>query len=298
MVAVGDLASNGFMRLNPLICGGKTTLNPKPQAVAAATPTPLMLPLQQHSSPYLSMDEDDDDDDETEPRNGSSKGGDIVKKKKKKRKQRKAPEIVVADIEDFGPDETRKIRASLLDWYHLNKRDLPWRTPSTATIHDHEDRDNRAYAVWVSEVMLQQTRVETVIDYYNRWMHKWPTLHHLSLASLEVLAPSFHFLPLFSPNFQFFFFKLLFLFCVLIKQEVNEMWAGLGYYRRARFLLEVTFPPCPSSTFIIRIFIFLFFFFFGVIIIHPLIKTVTSTKRYSTAITTLILYFLTTNNSS
>lgn len=76
------------------------------------------------------------------------------------------------------------------------------------------------------------------------------------------------------------------------------MWAGLGYYRRARFLLEVTFPLCPSSTFIIRIFIILFFFFFGVIIIHPLIKTVTSTKRYSTAITTLILYFLTTNNFS
>ncbi|KAJ6343214.1 hypothetical protein OIU76_005032 [Salix suchowensis] len=53
--------------------------------------------------------------------------------------------------------------------------------------------------------MLQQTRVQTVIDYYNRWMLKWPTLHHLAQASLE---------------------------------EVNEMWAGLGYYRRARFLLE------------------------------------------------------------
>ncbi|KAJ6680658.1 ADENINE DNA GLYCOSYLASE [Salix purpurea] len=65
--------------------------------------------------------------------------------------------------------------------------------------------ERRAYGVWVSEVMLQQTRVQTVIDYYNRWMLKWPTLHHLAQASLE---------------------------------EVNEMWAGLGYYRRARFLLE------------------------------------------------------------
>ncbi|KAM4092861.1 hypothetical protein ACJW30_06G072300 [Castanea mollissima] len=53
--------------------------------------------------------------------------------------------------------------------------------------------------------MLQQTRVQIVIQYYNRWMEKWPTLQHLSLASLE---------------------------------EVNEMWAALGYCRRAHFLLE------------------------------------------------------------
>ena len=51
---------------------------------------------------------------------------------------------------------------------------------------DEEDREKIAYGVWVSEVMLQQTRVQTVIDYYNRWMMKWPTIHHLSKASLEV----------------------------------------------------------------------------------------------------------------
>ncbi|PHT72522.1 A/G-specific adenine DNA glycosylase [Capsicum annuum] len=68
-----------------------------------------------------------------------------------------------------------------------------------------DERDKRGYAVWVSEVMLQQTRVSTVIDYFKRWMNKWPTLHHLAQASLE---------------------------------EVNEMWAGLGYYRRVRFLLQ------------------------------------------------------------
>ena len=51
---------------------------------------------------------------------------------------------------------------------------------------DEEDKEKRAYGVWVSEVMLQQTRVQTVIDYYNRWMMKWPTIHHLSKASLEV----------------------------------------------------------------------------------------------------------------
>lgn len=162
--------------------------------------TPPLLALQ-HSSVSPSMD------DEVEARNGSRDN-----KEKRKRKQRTTSEIEVMDIEDFGRDETLKIRASLLGWYDLNKRNLPWRTPTTTTTHEdeddadaHEDLDNRAYAVWVSEVMLQQTRVETVIDYYNRWMQKWPTLHHLSLASLE---------------------------------EVNEMWAGLGYYRRARCLLE------------------------------------------------------------
>uniref|UniRef100_U3IHV5 Adenine DNA glycosylase n=1 Tax=Anas platyrhynchos platyrhynchos TaxID=8840 RepID=U3IHV5_ANAPP len=60
-------------------------------------------------------------------------------------------------------------------------------------------------AVWVSEIMLQQTQVATVIDYYNRWMQKWPTLQALAEASLE---------------------------------EVNELWAGLGYYSRGKRLQE------------------------------------------------------------
>ncbi|KAK6923292.1 MutY, C-terminal [Dillenia turbinata] len=109
------------------------------------------------------------------------------------------------DIEDLHllkQSEKLEIRESILHWYHRNKRDLPWRRDQE---EDHDDVDRRAYEVWVSEVMLQQTRVATVIDYYNRWILKWPTILHLSSASLE---------------------------------EVNEMWAGLGYYRRARFLLE------------------------------------------------------------
>ncbi|XP_020226913.1 adenine DNA glycosylase isoform X2 [Cajanus cajan] len=113
----------------------------------------------------------------------------------------------VEDIEDalsFSKDETRKLRVSLLDWYDLNRRELPWRTQHLEQ-EKEEEVERRAYGVWVSEVMLQQTRVQTVIAYYNRWMQKWPTIHHLAQASLE---------------------------------EVNEMWAGLGYYRRARFLLE------------------------------------------------------------
>ncbi|KAG8555087.1 hypothetical protein GDO81_017579 [Engystomops pustulosus] len=67
------------------------------------------------------------------------------------------------------------------------------------------DMERRAYAVWVSEVMLQQTQVATVIDYYTKWMKTWPTVQHLAMASLE---------------------------------EVNEKWSGLGYYSRGRRLYE------------------------------------------------------------
>ncbi|XP_068654981.1 adenine DNA glycosylase [Aristolochia californica] len=112
----------------------------------------------------------------------------------------------IAAIEDFSKEETLKIRASLLRWYYENQRVLPWRINQCEVKNDsREETEARAYAVWVSEVMLQQTQVVTVVDYYNRWMTKWPTVHHLAQASQE---------------------------------EVNEMWAGLGYYRRARFLLE------------------------------------------------------------
>lgn len=62
-----------------------------------------------------------------------------------------------------------------------------------------------AYGTWVSEVMLQQTQVERVVDYWTRWMEKFPTVHDLARASLD---------------------------------EVNAAWAGLGYYGRGRRLLE------------------------------------------------------------
>uniref|UniRef100_A0A7N0U976 Adenine DNA glycosylase n=1 Tax=Kalanchoe fedtschenkoi TaxID=63787 RepID=A0A7N0U976_KALFE len=115
--------------------------------------------------------------------------------------------VAVKDIEDFGVGEVVEIRASLLEWYDENKRDLPWRRSRRVAKEEvDEDTDRRrAYEVWVSEVMLQQTRVQTVIAYFNRWMLKWPSIQHLAGASIE---------------------------------EVNELWAGLGYYRRARFLLE------------------------------------------------------------
>ncbi|KAM0900330.1 hypothetical protein ACQ4PT_020701 [Festuca glaucescens] len=115
-----------------------------------------------------------------------------------------------ADIEDLatsgvlvGPASApAALRSGLLRWYDAHRRDLPWRF---SAVPGREGREKRAYAVWVSEVMLQQTMVPVVIDYYSRWMERWPTVETLAAATQE---------------------------------EVNEMWAGLGYYRRARFLLE------------------------------------------------------------
>jgi A/G-specific adenine glycosylase len=87
--------------------------------------------------------------------------------------------------------ETGKLRRQLLKWYAENRRDLPWR------------RNPEPYAIWVSEIMLQQTRVAVVVERYQAFMARFPTL--ISLA----LAP---------------------------EQEVLALWSGLGYYRRARML--------------------------------------------------------------
>ncbi len=86
-----------------------------------------------------------------------------------------------------------RLPSTLLTWYHLNKRSLPWR--------DRQPVD--PYAVWVSEIMLQQTRVEAVIPYYEKWMILFPTIHALAEAS---------------------------------EQDVLNAWEGLGYYSRARNL--------------------------------------------------------------
>lgn len=83
------------------------------------------------------------------------------------------------------------LRAALVDWYAGAKRDLPWR------------RTRDPYAIWLSEVMLQQTRVETVIPYWARFLDRYATVHALAEAPLD---------------------------------DVLAMWSGLGYYRRARML--------------------------------------------------------------
>lgn len=80
------------------------------------------------------------------------------------------------------------LRSGLLAFYDRVRRDLPWR------------RDRDPYRIWVSEVMLQQTRVETAEPYYRRWMERFPTLDDLAAAS---------------------------------RDEVLKAWEGLGYYSRA-----------------------------------------------------------------
>jgi A/G-specific adenine glycosylase len=91
--------------------------------------------------------------------------------------------------------------ARILRWYEMHARSLPWRVPPTQTAVQHPD----PYAVWVSEIMLQQTRVETVIPYFKRWLELFPTLPSLAEAS---------------------------------QQNVLAAWEGLGYYSRARNLHE------------------------------------------------------------
>lgn len=89
---------------------------------------------------------------------------------------------------------------SLLKWYDQNARQLPWRvSPSDRKSGIKPD----PYRIWLSEIMLQQTTVVTVKDYYRRFLGTWPTIHDLATAPLD---------------------------------DVLTMWAGLGYYARARNL--------------------------------------------------------------
>lgn len=86
---------------------------------------------------------------------------------------------------------TRAVRNRLLPWFDEHQRAMPWRTKRTA------------YRVWISELMLQQTRVDQVIPYFERFMRAFPTLKKLASSS---------------------------------QQEVLKVWEGLGYYSRARNL--------------------------------------------------------------
>jgi len=88
-------------------------------------------------------------------------------------------------------DRREAVAADLLEWFAGQARDLPWR------------RDRDPYRVWVSEVMLQQTRVETVVPYFERFVARFPDLPALAAADLD---------------------------------DVLKAWEGLGYYRRARNL--------------------------------------------------------------
>ena len=98
------------------------------------------------------------------------------------------------DLEKYGvtmweEDKILSFRQKLLAWYDKNKRDLPWR------------RSKNPYHIWVSEIMLQQTRVDTVIPYYERFLDWFPTVESLANAPEERLL---------------------------------KAWEGLGYYSRVR----------------------------------------------------------------
>lgn len=85
------------------------------------------------------------------------------------------------------------IQNNLIQWYQENHRDFPWR------------KNNHPYAVWISEIMLQQTTTEAVIPYYVRFLKTFDSVEKLAEASLE---------------------------------DVYKLWEGLGYYRRAKHLHE------------------------------------------------------------
>ena len=89
------------------------------------------------------------------------------------------------------PEIVARMRQELLGWYDRSKRDLPWR------------RTQDPYGIWVSEIMLQQTRVAVVIERWKAFLERFPTVRELAKAD---------------------------------EQEVLALWSGLGYYRRARML--------------------------------------------------------------
>ncbi|WP_394237894.1 A/G-specific adenine glycosylase [Niallia oryzisoli] len=94
-------------------------------------------------------------------------------------------------LENLDKVDRQEFRQDLIGWFVKEMRDLPWR------------KDQDPYKIWVSEIMLQQTRVDTVIPYFNRFMEQFPTIEALSKAEEE---------------------------------KVLKAWEGLGYYSRARNL--------------------------------------------------------------
>ena len=88
-------------------------------------------------------------------------------------------------------NKTGQLVPALLGWFAAHARDLPWR------------RTRDPYAIWVSEIMLQQTQVKTVIPFWERWLRELPTIEAVANASSE---------------------------------KLHKLWEGLGYYTRVRNL--------------------------------------------------------------
>lgn len=89
----------------------------------------------------------------------------------------------------FNPSEKIAIQKNLINWFQKNQRDLPWR------------KNYEPYQVWISEIMLQQTQVKTVLPYFERWMKTLPTIKSVANAK---------------------------------EDKILKLWEGLGYYSRAR----------------------------------------------------------------
>ncbi|MDO4168183.1 MAG: A/G-specific adenine glycosylase, partial [Eubacteriales bacterium] len=105
------------------------------------------------------------------------------------------------DKKKMETKELQFIVTPLLNWYQENARILPWR------------KNTEAYCIWVSEIMLQQTRVETVIPYYERFMQHFPTIQALAEGSEE---------------------------------ELLKLWEGLGYYSRAKNMQKAAKVICEE----------------------------------------------------
>ncbi len=105
-------------------------------------------------------------------------------------------------VDQLDRDAVRKQMTRLRTWFRKHGRDLPWR------------RTRDPYHVLVSELMLQQTQVSRVIDYYERWLVRFPTLHHVAKA-----RPA----------------------------QVRDAWQGLGYYARARNLQRLARTVSPNG---------------------------------------------------
>ncbi len=101
----------------------------------------------------------------------------------------------------MSPQETSDFQTRLVEWFHQHQRPLPWRI--------HYD----PYEVWVSEIMLQQTQVTTVLPYYQRWMEALPTIHSVAQAD---------------------------------EDTVVKLWEGLGYYSRVRNLQKAARVICDD----------------------------------------------------
>ena len=101
------------------------------------------------------------------------------------------------------PAELSQLQNALLTWFVEHQRDLPWR------------KNYPAYGVWISEMMLQQTRVATVLDYYERWMKALPSIPSVAAAD---------------------------------EATILKLWEGLGYYARARNIHRAAKQICEQHS--------------------------------------------------